>query len=725
MNFPTVRRFYEQYLARETVDQNKDQIVTVLNHLGRAILDKPEGLDAGAVSTLRVATSREANGRREPPILQANALLLGATDKLRPYLAKGHFGKSALNGYPSLLRRMLKLSGYHEVFRLPQREIRQRTFSPEWHEMIDKLDQAGQVSRPQSGPASELKMNPTSTARTTLRLLAEWATQTNLPPDPAIVHAKSDDFFRWMASQPKRFRYPVYTYSNVKFWLRKAAETGAVPKFTLALRVPRGIGVSFRDWPTAIAKAWPSLVEKWTDPNSRRGRHCGPLRPDTISTIQENLCRFLGFLRDNANKCSTAFTKLTLERIMTPELVVAYGNALTRRFAVRDAERFPNLLPAEVAKPTSSVSQWFGLAQTIMKNDLRLPSSELAPVQDALFVSKKQCRPVRDKTSLLASARDLERIPQHIRARRIEHETELIRECGRAGLSTGVRSTSMTPELSEEIYRSNNQGLIKRWRWCAALVSKEVMFLLRRYRPLRNRAYIEMRRHVNMLRDPQHGWVMRYTRAQLKALRSGLQEWKMKVPKLCVSLLEFWLTTYHPWFWNRRDKRNESYVFLTKHGDRYASGTSAMANVFKSWSQWVLGKRIYPHLWRDIVGYELMQLHNGNYILIADMLGDHPDTVVERYMAWRPLESGETCDSVWDAEAAGANVFSTRDLIRKLTVCLHTTQELSPQRKLQLNKALHTELDALKQALAELECGSPVKTGHAHGSPEGVHQRVT
>jgi hypothetical protein len=152
----------------------------------------------------------------------------------------------------------------------------------------------------------------------------------------------------------------------------------------------------------------------------------------------------------------------------------------------------------------------------------------------------------------------------------------------------------MTHQLSQEINTSHNEELVERWRWCAALVCKELMFLLRRFRPLRNRAYIEMRFDVNLLRDAQHGWVMRYSREHLKALRSGLQEWRMRVPKLCIPLLESWLTTWRPWFWNRRDKHNEAYVFLTKFGDRYTTGTASMATLFKSWSQWVLGKRIYP-----------------------------------------------------------------------------------------------------------------------------------
>jgi hypothetical protein len=98
-----------------------------------------------------------------------------------------------------------------------------------------------------------------------------------------------------------------------------------------------------------------------------------------------------------------------------------------------------------------------------------------------------------------------------------------------------------------------------------------------------------------------------------------------------------------------------------------------------------------------------MQLHNGNYVRIADMLGDTPETVLRHYTALQPLESGDECDAVWEAAASGHAVVATRDLIRKVLVCLQATQGSSPQRKHQLGKVLRPDLSALRDALASLE----------------------
>jgi site-specific recombinase XerC len=118
----------------------------------------------------------------------------------------------------------------------------------------------------------------------------------------------------------------------------------------------------------------------------------------------------------------------------------------------------------------------------------------------------------------------------------------------------------------------------------------------------------------------------------------------MEVPDFIVPYLEEYLSFWRPFI---ASSDHSDLLFITISGTPYRD-----ADDFNFWIQrglykW-LGKRINPHLIRDIVATEIIN-ETGNYVAAAALLNDEPATMFKHYWHLQQQKAADTADA-WIAK---------------------------------------------------------------------------
>jgi len=184
--------------------------------------------------------------------------------------------------------------------------------------------------------------------------------------------------------------------------------------------------------------------------------------------------------------------------------------------------------------------------------------------------------------------------------------------------------------------------------------ARGLAIMLMATRPLRQKNYREAIIGKHIKKEGGH-WMLSFSGedkdpASLKRkMRNGrLNVYKMRIPDFIVPYLEKYLEVWRPIL----NTKESDHLFLTLSGEPYDH------KLFGDWIQhgtfkW-LGKRVNPHLFRDIVATEIIN-ETGNYVAVATILNDDPTTVFKHYWHLDQEKAARTIDD-WLAKKMGGTV---------------------------------------------------------------------
>jgi len=231
--------------------------------------------------------------------------------------------------------------------------------------------------------------------------------------------------------------------------------------------------------------------------------------------------------------------------------------------------------------------------------------------------------------------------PRKIKDSRRVSVTELI--------SAGKSEFPDKSALNRRDMKSNNPG-----SHIAIQAARGLAIMLMATRPLRQKNFREALLGKHIKKEGGH-WVLSFSGeekdpASLKRkMRNGqLNVYKTTVPDFLVPYLEQYLEVWRPIL----NTKESDHLFLTLNGNPYEQ------ILFGDWIQrgtlkW-LGKRVNPHLFRDIVATEVIN-ETGDYVAAATLLNDDPTTVFKHYWHLNQEKAARTIDD-WLAKKMGGTV---------------------------------------------------------------------
>jgi hypothetical protein len=175
-------------------------------------------------------------------------------------------------------------------------------------------------------------------------------------------------------------------------------------------------------------------------------------------------------------------------------------------------------------------------------------------------------------------------------------------------------------------YRSN--GI-----WGAVRFSSGLIIRLLVRCPRRSREIREMDLGGRLYQTDRGAWQLHYRSHQLKiAEHDGYpNEFRMPWPPDLVSDLEEYLRDYRPSF---PQSESSAIVFLTRGGRAMGRGDLVRDRIAPDCFR-LLGKHIYPHLFRTLWCDAYLDAHPGDWEGAAAMLNDTPQTVQSWYRQFR------------------------------------------------------------------------------------------
>jgi len=640
-----------------------------------------ERLQSNAVNVVRGVLRHVAtmNGVTLDELLSwPGRALFGVAEKLREYLKARGASPKAVRNYIWALTRFMRETGLTESLGAPRGRIA-RSLSPQWTTYRERARELAAERWPLYGVTT----------------LGVWASESGLTPDDLAREDHSDEFYTWI-SQANRYAVPSTVYGYARRALDRLAEAGVRPAVRLKSRAEAPLRLQLAEWPEKLRSTFEPILLKWRSAvQVRGGRYGGALEPDTRDRYSQEIQRYVAHLRTKMGAC---LDEMTFSEIWRPSWVLQYGEAMRARITARAMRRFPSMLHSELERPTSTVAKWYSLAASIMAHDLQMSAGDVKAVLDANRAVDAKCRVVRDKDELLVPWSDLDRICDGARAKREAQEHRLLRMARSCGIAAGREE--VTARLTEQIAlrRANYVRLFKQFQLCGQLVGRELLLRLMRYRPLRSRNFRETRVGVNLTKDSGGAWTWRFTRGQIKTLPVGVAKWVAPIPSWLVPLLDYYLDVYWRFM---RHVGDSKFLFLRRCGSPMADKKDVW-EVMAQFSRHVLGRRVHPHIVRDVVVLEVLRKTNGNVFVAAYLIGDTVRTVEKAYNRWKTEHSTEVIDAIWESEQLGVDCSRILQQARSLKLLIEPVTGLEDQKKAVILKAIKSELQELRAVLRSL-----------------------
>jgi hypothetical protein len=208
------------------------------------------------------------------------------------------------------------------------------------------------------------------------------------------------------------------------------------------------------------------------------------------------------------------------------------------------------------------------------------------------------------------------------------------------------------PRKSQLVQSKQTEGKGKK---LANRAGRAVAILLLATRPLRNKNYREAQLGQHIYKTQEGKWVLNFTGneglASLKRKRTNegaVNQYYCEIPQFVVPYVEEYVEFWRPIL--TRDAANR-FFFLTHQSQPYTG------DGFAFWIQcatvkW-LGKRVNPHLFRDIVATEIIN-ETESATAAAALLNDTPETVFQHYWHLNQQHAVQVTDQ-WLAKKMQAN----------------------------------------------------------------------
>jgi integrase len=207
-------------------------------------------------------------------------------------------------------------------------------------------------------------------------------------------------------------------------------------------------------------------------------------------------------------------------------------------------------------------------------------------------------------------------------------------------------------------WRHDRQGVPKTAATkLANRAGRAVAIMLMATRPLRSKNWRECEIGKNILKDKRGKWVLSFaggadaSSLKRRTRNGAVNVYQCDVPDFIVPYLEEYIEFWRPVITQDAAKKH---LLVTSEGNIYT------AVMFTKWIQraslkW-LGKRVNPHLFRDIVASEIIN-ETGDYVAAATLLNDEPATVFKHYWHLHQQKAAQVADD-WLAKKMGATTTS-------------------------------------------------------------------
>lgn len=433
--------------------------------------------------------------------------------------------------------------------------------------------------------------------RTALRRLAFWATALDINPED-ITRDHLISYIEFLKSESGiRFWHQIYHRANREWNLH--AEQGTVPHLdwpVLPTSERSKYTLHLIYWPKAMQaeyeryREW-CLAEFVIDRKPEYRQ-----RPVSADQNLANMERILGFAH---NICGQDTQSFSMDMFFHQELIVSYFDWLVKM-------RLGGKKTVTLERITA---QLLGMARGFFK---RQESVEW------LLRLKQEVSgaPVRNKKLLIVSMEELELVANGIRELRL---AELKR-----AKAAGRRPSPMRQ---------------------AQLVMRELAFRLLMQRPLRQKNLRQIRLESNLIRDRDGTYTLSFSGPEMK---NG-QPLEFHFPENLIGLLEKYIRDHRPILRNEHDN---PYLFPNPNGGHICDRT--VQNFIKNHTRRVIGKHLYPHLFRDSVAFWILK-HHPEYLLLVSKLLGHSDikTTIRIYSNIDADDAAESLDKMFSERGLG------------------------------------------------------------------------
>ncbi len=539
-------------------------------------------------------------------------------------------------------------------------------------------------------------------------ILAAWASSRSLAPKNLAEGIRPAEFKEWISKET--VRDPRRVYNGVRVALRCLGNVDGYPAIHLD-PLPQGRKERFRlpmkEWPERIRNGFLPILIDWESPTRATQKHSGRYSTDTVSTYLAMLERYVGWL---SRKPGIGLAGLDFKELWRFEWIREFAEWNRRRIAKRDRDLDPSsVLETEVENPTPTVTLWYAFVGPLLEYDLGMPIEVVKAVRAAWRASKATLRTVRDKDSKLVPATRLDELLDQMCASRKEMERAFLKAARAEGFQIADLEKPLSPEASRwAISRPSSKRLLRLWRRCAKAVSDELLLQLMRFRPLRSRNFRETRFGTNLLRNEDGSWTFRFDRTQMKRLQRGVKKWEASVPAWICDLMDYYHQVYWPYY---RENPKSTFAFLDGRGHPLIAASSEERRPKKgSYIYWlvtklsrqILGKKINPHLFRDIVILEILEKTGGNVVLAAYLIGDTVETTLKAYTRWTASKSATKMDAIWEAGRHGVDSSRIADQFQLLKVLLEPVLKLPENKRTAVLRAIGGKIDEVREVLRAL-----------------------